>query len=79
MRRTRRKRGANDPTGPRMLRALQREARAIEMRLDGATYEEIAKELGMSVEGARSSVLRAIERVQKACLRGGVSEENDIR
>jgi DNA-directed RNA polymerase specialized sigma24 family protein len=59
----------NNPTGPRMLRALQREARAIEMRLDGANYEEIADELGITNEGARSCVLRVLERTLKELVR----------
>jgi hypothetical protein len=77
VRRTRRRRGANDPTGPRMLRALQREARAIEMRLGGATYEEISEKLEITNEGARSCVLCVLERTLKEMVRG--IGEDDIR
>jgi DNA-directed RNA polymerase specialized sigma24 family protein len=73
----RRRRGANDPTSPRMLRAMKREARAIEMRLEGATYEEISEKLGITNEGARSCVLRVLERTLKELVRG--VDGDDIR
>ena len=73
----RRRWGANNPTGPRMFRALQREARAIEMHLEGATYEEIAEKLGITNEGARSCVLRVLERTLKETVSG--VDGDDIR
>jgi|SRR5215207_3754548 len=41
---------------------LEREARAIELRRNGATYHQIAERLHMSVSGAALAVKRALDR-----------------
>ena len=55
---------ADSLTSPEELRALQRDSRAIEMRLDGATFEEIANRLEVSVQDVRDCVQRVLDEVQ---------------
>jgi hypothetical protein len=44
--------GNNSPTSPRMISAAERQRKAIELRLAGCTFEEIAQALGYSGKGA---------------------------
>lgn len=49
-------------TAPRRLRAAERQAKALNLRKAGATYEQIAKELGLSLAGAYQCVKAALQR-----------------
>ena len=48
-------------TSKRRIVANERSARAVEMRLSGATYAQIAAELGISQGGAYKAVTRAMD------------------
>lgn len=50
-------------TSARKLTARERERQSLELRKGGATYEEIANKLNMSVTGAYSAVVRALEKI----------------
>lgn len=47
-------------TSARLLRARQREEQALDLRLGGATYAQIAEALGMTSGGAYKAVMRAL-------------------
>ncbi|MCX7939932.1 MAG: helix-turn-helix domain-containing protein [Thermoflexales bacterium] len=53
----------NAPTSPRRVRAAARRAEALRMRIAGASYREIAAQLGVSHEAARQLVIKALEQV----------------
>lgn len=55
----------NNPTSPKQVTARQAELIAVELRIGGATFAKIGEALGMSDEGARKAVLRALERTKK--------------
>ncbi len=48
-------------TSPRKVRAQTRKLKALEYRQSGESYDAIAEKLGMSREGARKAVVRALE------------------
>ncbi len=52
-------------TAARILLARQHEEQALELRLGGATYAQIAEALGMTSGGAYKAVARAMERTRK--------------
>lgn len=47
-------------TRPRAIRAIDNETRAVTLRNEGKTLAEIAEALGISIEGARKAILRAM-------------------
>lgn len=47
-----RPKGAADPRGPRVLTGQARQARAVELRIQGWTYEQIRAELGYASRGS---------------------------
>ena len=51
----------NSPAAKRMTQARSRDLDALEMRIGGATYAEISKALGITIESARQCILRANE------------------
>jgi hypothetical protein len=51
---------ANSPTAVRRVQAREREARALELRREGQTFPQIGAALGVTAEGARKSVTRAL-------------------
>lgn len=55
---------ANDPTAPKQIKAREREVQALALRLGGATYEQIGKNIGITTEGARKAVRRALDKTQ---------------
>lgn len=55
--------GARRPTGKGMVRARKREAEALALRVAGATYQQIGERVGLTLEGARQCVKRALERL----------------
>ena len=52
-------------TAARILLARQHEEQALELRIGGATYAQIAEALGMTSGGAYKAVTRAMERTRK--------------
>lgn len=53
-------------TSPRRLTAARRQARAIELRQQGMTYDQIAAEVGYSCRGsAQKAVAKALDRVTR--------------
>lgn len=50
---------------PRRARAAERERQASDLRRAGASYQKIAATLGISREGARKAVMRAMDRARK--------------
>ena len=56
---------AMSKTAARILLARQHEEQALELRLGGATYAQIAEALGMTSGGAYKAVARAMERTRK--------------
>lgn len=59
--------GARAPTAKGMVLAEDRRVKALDLRKAGATYQQIAAELGMSKEGARQSVKVALSDLQAVC------------
>lgn len=63
------------------IRAREREAEALRLKKAGETYERIGERLGISHEGARKAVLRALDRLTQPaaeavrCLAGERYEE----
>jgi len=57
--------GAGSRTSQRRLTARERERRGLALRLEGKTYQQIARELGMSEAGAYKAVLRALTRLNE--------------
>lgn len=55
--------GVNDPRGARRLRTLQRQARALELRIAGHTYSQIGADLGISPQAAYKLIDRALTRL----------------
>ena len=55
----------NAPAAPKQVRARVREEQALALRIGGATYDQIGQALGMSLEGARKAVKRALERTME--------------
>lgn len=51
--------------GPRYTKNVQRQMRAMDMRVKGNTYRQIGDSLNISDEAARQLVLRALDRVEK--------------
>lgn len=58
-------RGINSVTSPKSVLAVEREAEAIQLRISGATFEEIGKALNVTTEGARQALIRALEKTQE--------------
>lgn len=56
---------SNAPASPKNTRARVREEQALALRIGGATYDQIGQALGMSLEGARKAVKRALERTME--------------
>jgi DNA-binding CsgD family transcriptional regulator len=56
---------------PREAQALRRERDAIELRMAGATYEDIGEMLGMNKAGAQKAVKRAMEKLKQEIIEGG--------
>jgi hypothetical protein len=55
--------GNNCPTSPRMISAAERQKQAIELRLAGCTFEDIAQALGYSGKGAAfKAVTKGLEK-----------------
>lgn len=54
------------PTRPRMVLAKTRAQEAIELRMQGLTFEAIAGQIGVTREAARKAVLRALEETNQA-------------
>jgi hypothetical protein len=50
-----------------MVLAKDREFQALDLRKAGATYHQIGKQLGISKEGARGAVVRALADLQAIC------------
>lgn len=48
-------------------KGMEREFRALELRKAGASFSTMAKEMGMSVAGARNCLIRAISWLEDAC------------
>jgi DNA-binding CsgD family transcriptional regulator len=46
------------------LRAREREVRAFQLRLAGATYQQIADDLGISLGGAHKIIMRVLHRLE---------------
>jgi len=62
-RKGRRPGNGESPTSPRRLEAAQQAAKAISLRMAGASYEAIAKELGYnSLQAAHAAVMRTLDR-----------------
>jgi len=57
--------GANSPTSVKEVTARVRENQAVQLRIGGATFEAIGDALGITHEGARKAVKRALERTGK--------------
>lgn len=53
-------RGNRRPTSPDMMLAKSREREALELRKAGATYQQIADKIGLTVEGSRLAVKRSL-------------------
>jgi DNA-binding NarL/FixJ family response regulator len=64
---------------PGALRALMLEARVVEMRLAGATHEEIAYELGIAVRDVSNCIMNVLERVRDEILSGRGVVKDDLR
>ncbi len=47
------------------IRTCQRRARALQMRLDGHTYQEIGEDIGISTMAAYKHVIKALENLNK--------------
>lgn len=58
-------RDPNSPTSKQQTTARARELLALELRIGGATFAKIGEALGITDEGARSAVKRALERTAK--------------
>lgn len=58
-------RGGVGKTSARKITARQREQLAVELRIAGATYSQIAEQLGCSRTGAFYAVKRALDRLAK--------------
>lgn len=53
----------NDPTSPRMLTALDKQRQALQLRIAGATYDQIAKEVGYTgASGAWKAIQSALKK-----------------
>ena len=59
--------GARAPTAKGMVLAQDRESLALDLRKSGMNYENIAKNLGMSLEGSRQCVIRALAKLKEVC------------
>ncbi len=60
--RTRKGLDYNAPSHPRMVKAKEREAQAVQMRAAGATLSDIAKQLGYrGKQGAHTAIMRALK------------------
>ncbi len=57
--------GAGSKASQRRLTARERERKAMELRLAGATYAQIAQALGISQAGAHKAVMRALKRLNE--------------
>jgi hypothetical protein len=56
--------GANSPRSPRRVRAAQRRREALELRMAGATYQDIGEVLGVSKTRAIKAVQEALRELQ---------------
>lgn len=56
--------GSRHPTHPMMQLAQKRERDALELRLKGYTYAQISDAMGLSIEGARQAVIRALAEIK---------------
>jgi len=56
---------SNSPTAPRRLRAAERQAEALALRIKGGTYRAIAAELRMTPGGVYKSVSRALRAISR--------------
>lgn len=57
---------AQTPTRPRRLLARERQKLALELRLQGQTFNAIGAELGVSWQAARKAVVRSLEETKSA-------------
>lgn len=57
--------GRNSPTHPRRLKAADNENRALELRMAGANYHQIADQIGTTYSLAYNTVRRALERIAR--------------
>lgn len=55
----------NSPTAPKQIKGLELEIQATRLRLTGATLEQIGEALGVTAEGARKAIIRALKRGEK--------------
>jgi len=58
-------RGAGSKGSKRRIIAREREKRAMELRLAGATYAQIGEALGISAQAAHKAVMRALDRINE--------------
>jgi hypothetical protein len=61
------KRGAKRPTVPSMALAVERESKALSLRQRGYSYQKIADELGITMQGAADCIRRAVAKLQAEC------------
>lgn len=55
---------ANAPNAPRKARAADRSKQAVDLRISGATFEQIGERLGISAPSAYALVKRALEKTR---------------
>lgn len=56
----------NSPNAPRRAKAAERRKVAVNLRIAGATFEQIGERLGVSAQAAYSLVSRALDKTRKA-------------
>jgi DNA-binding CsgD family transcriptional regulator len=59
--------GARRPTAKSMVLAKDRERECLSLRKAGATYDQIAERVGITREGARGAVARALAALSDVC------------
>ena len=70
-------RDPNEPTATKQLKGRELEKEATKLRIAGVTFQAIGDALGVSDEGARKAVKRALERTMKE-IEGASDELREI-
>lgn len=55
----------NSPSAPKRAAATERKRQALELRMDGTTFEQIGKELGVSKQAAHALVVKALDEARQ--------------